>query len=46
MTIGVSSSIPSTIAGSDTLCRKGTGPLNTASCTLAFADSGFIFDVP
>ncbi|MEL4385853.1 DUF6701 domain-containing protein [Shewanella xiamenensis] len=46
VTIGVSSSIPSTIAGSDTLCRKGTGPLNTASCTLAFADSGFIFDVP
>ncbi|MDI5849396.1 DUF6701 domain-containing protein [Shewanella xiamenensis] len=46
VTIGVSSSIPSTIAGSNTLCRKGTGPLNTASCTLSFAESGFIFDVP
>lgn len=46
VTIGVSSSIPSTIAGSNTLCRKGSGPLNTASCTLSFAESGFIFDVP
>ena len=46
VTIGVSSSIPSTVAGSNTLCRKGSGLLNTASCTLAFADSGFIFDVP
>ncbi|MGL4938981.1 DUF6701 domain-containing protein, partial [Shewanella sp.] len=46
VTIGVSSSIPSTIAGSNTLCRKGSGPLNTTSCTLSFAESGFIFDVP
>lgn len=46
VTIGVSRSIPSTIAGSNTLCRKGSGSLNTASCTLSFAESGFIFDVP
>ncbi|WP_257982815.1 DUF6701 domain-containing protein [Shewanella sp. GutDb-MelDb] len=46
VTIGVSSSSPSTIAGSDTLCRQGAGTLNTASCTISFADSGFIFDIP
>ncbi|MGX9461959.1 DUF6701 domain-containing protein [Shewanella sp. A14] len=46
ITIGVTSSVPSTIAGSDTLCRKGGGALNIASCTFSFAESGFIFDVP
>ncbi|QYK01800.1 DUF6701 domain-containing protein [Shewanella psychrotolerans] len=46
VTIGVSSSSPSTIAGSNTLCRKGNGDLDTASCTLSFAESGFVFDVP
>lgn len=46
VTIGVTSSSPSTVAGSDTLCRKGSGALNTASCTLTFADSGFILAVP
>jgi MSHA biogenesis protein MshQ len=46
ITIGVTSSVPSTIAGSNTLCRSGSGVLNTASCTLSFAESGFIFDVP
>jgi MSHA biogenesis protein MshQ len=46
ITIGVTSSVPSTIAGSNTLCRSGSGALNTASCTLSFAESGFIFDVP
>ncbi|WP_207892980.1 DUF6701 domain-containing protein [Shewanella frigidimarina] len=45
-TIGVTSSIPSTIAGSNTLCRRGSGGLTTASCTLSFAGSGFIFAVP
>ena len=45
-TIGVTSSIPSTIAGSNTLCRRGSGGLTTASCTLSFAESGFIFAVP
>ncbi|MGL4475443.1 MAG: DUF6701 domain-containing protein [Shewanella sp.] len=44
VTIGVSSSNPSFAA--NTLCRIGAGALNSASCTLAFADSGFIFDVP
>ncbi|MEZ9197377.1 DUF6701 domain-containing protein [Shewanella sp. 10N.286.54.B9] len=46
VTIGVSSSFPSTVAGSNTLCRQGSGALNTASCTLAFAESGFIFEIP
>lgn len=46
VTIGVSSSSPSTIAGSNTLCRKGSGDLDIASCTLSFAESGFVFDVP
>jgi MSHA biogenesis protein MshQ len=46
ITIGVTSSVPSTIAGSNTLCRSGSGALNIASCTLSFAESGFIFDVP
>ncbi|WP_198554770.1 DUF6701 domain-containing protein [Shewanella sp. Actino-trap-3] len=46
ITIGVTSSVPSTIAGSNTLCRSGSGALNTASCTLSFAESGFVFDVP
>ncbi|MBB1362372.1 MSHA biogenesis protein MshQ [Shewanella sp. SR44-4] len=45
-TIGVTSSVPLTIAGSNTLCRSGSGELNTASCTLSFASSGFIFAVP
>lgn len=46
ITIGVSASIPGTIAGSNTLCRRGSAALNAASCTLSFAESGFIFDVP
>lgn len=46
VTIGVTSSTPATIAGSDTLCRKGNGPLDVASCTLSFAESGFIMAVP
>ncbi|QFU24639.1 MSHA biogenesis protein MshQ [Shewanella eurypsychrophilus] len=46
VTIGVSSSSPSTVAGSDTLCKQGAGLLNTASCTISFAASGFIFDIP
>ncbi|SQH74919.1 protein of unknown function [Shewanella benthica] len=46
VTIGVTSSFPSRVAGSDTLCRQGAGPLNTASCTISFAESGFIFDIP
>ncbi len=46
ITIGVTSSNPSTVAGSNTLCRRGGGALSTASCSLTFAESGFIFDVP
>jgi MSHA biogenesis protein MshQ len=46
MTIGVTSSDPSTVAGSDTLCRRGSGALSKANCSITFADSGFVFDVP
>lgn len=46
MTVGVSGSIPSTKPLSTTLCRAGSGALSTAACTLSFADSGFVFDVP
>jgi len=45
-TIGVTSSTPSTKPLSKTLCRAGSGALSEASCTLTFADSGFVFDVP
>ncbi len=44
ITIDVSSASPA--ATSATLCRSGSGALSTAACTLAFAESGFIFDVP
>lgn len=46
VTIGVSGSVPGTLAGSDTLCRKGAGSKSVAACTISFADSGFVFDVP
>mgnify|MGYP000982411288 FL=1 len=46
MTVGVSGSIPSTKPLSETLCRAGSGALSTAACTLSFADSGFLFNVP
>lgn len=46
VTIGVSGSVPGTLAGSDTLCRKGSGPKSIAACTINFADSGFVFDIP
>ncbi|MFQ2370448.1 DUF6701 domain-containing protein [Aeromonas caviae] len=46
MTVGVSGSTPSTKPLSTTLCQAGSGPLSTAACTLSFADSGFMFDVP
>ncbi len=45
-TIGVTSSVPATRPLSQTLCRAGSGPLNSASCTVPFADSGLVFDVP
>ncbi|MGE6451314.1 DUF6701 domain-containing protein [Shewanella baltica] len=46
VTIGVSSSNPATVPGSNTLCRSGAGALSTAACTLSFADSGFLIDMP
>ncbi|MFQ6371849.1 DUF6701 domain-containing protein [Shewanella sp. YIC-542] len=46
VTLGVSSSLPATRPGSDTLCRRGSGAPSIAACTLSFADSGFFFDVP
>ncbi len=44
-TLGIASSNPATKPLSQTLCKIGSGPLGT-NCTLAFADSGFVFDVP
>lgn len=46
VTVGVSGSTPSTKPLSTTLCRSGGGVLSSAACTLTFADSGFVFDVP
>lgn len=46
ITVGVSGSTPSTKPLSTTLCRSGGGALSSAACTLTFADSGFVFDVP
>lgn len=46
VTVGVSGSTPSTKPLSTTLCRSGGGALSSAACTLNFADSGFVFDVP
>lgn len=46
MRVGVSGSTPSTKPLSTTLCRAGSGALSPAACTLDFADSGFVFNVP
>ncbi|WP_429092296.1 DUF6701 domain-containing protein [Aeromonas rivipollensis] len=46
MRVGVSGSTPSTKPLSTTLCRAGSGALSSAACTLSFADSGFLFNVP
>ncbi|XEI33319.1 hypothetical protein NMD14_02290 [Aeromonas veronii] len=46
VTIGVSSSTPTTKPYGTTLCKAGAGTPSAAACTLNFADSGFIFDVP
>jgi hypothetical protein len=45
-TIGVSGSVPTTRPLSQTLCRAGSGALTTAACSISFADSGLVFDVP
>ncbi len=46
VTLGVTGSVPSTTAFSQTLCRINGGAASAANCNLVFADSGFIFDVP
>lgn len=48
VTVGVSGSIPTAIAFNDTLCSHNgdAGPFSTNNCTITFADSGFILDVP
>lgn len=46
VTIGVTSSTPSSKPFSKTLCQAGGGALSEQNCTLSFADSGFVLDVP
>lgn len=46
VTLGVKGSSPTTKPLSKTLCRIGSGGLSENNCSLTFADSGFIFDVP
>lgn len=46
VTVGVTSSVPSTRPLSQTLCRRGNSTLTTQNCNVPFAASGFIFDVP
>lgn len=46
VTLGVKGSRPTTRPLSKTLCRIGAGALSENNCSLTFADSGFIFDVP
>ena len=44
-TLGIAGSSPPTKPLSETLCKIGSGPLGK-NCSLSFADSGFVFDVP
>jgi len=46
VTLGVKGSSPTTKPLSKTLCRIGNGGLSENNCSLNFADSGFVFDVP
>jgi MSHA biogenesis protein MshQ len=46
VTLGVKGSNPTTKPLSRTLCRIGSGALHENNCSLTFADTGFIFDVP
>lgn len=46
VTLGVKGSSPTTKPLSKTLCRIGNGGLSENNCSLKFAGSGFIFDVP
>jgi MSHA biogenesis protein MshQ len=45
-TIGVSASVPATKPLSQTLCRAGGGALSAEACSISFADSGLVFDIP
>ncbi|MGL4249492.1 MAG: DUF6701 domain-containing protein [Aeromonas sp.] len=46
LTLGVRNSVPAVKPLSTTLCKAGNGTLTPEACTLSFADSGFLFDVP
>lgn len=46
VTIGVASSEPDTKPYSETLCRMAGGSPSADSCTLTFADSGFVVEIP
>lgn len=46
VTLGVKGSNPTTKPLSKTLCRISNGGLSENNCSLTFADSGFVFDVP
>ncbi|MFM5465987.1 DUF6701 domain-containing protein [Aeromonas simiae] len=46
VTIGVASSEPGTKPYSETLCRAAGGSPSADSCTLTFADSGFVVEIP
>ncbi|UJF21978.1 DUF6701 domain-containing protein [Shewanella sp. OMA3-2] len=46
VTVDVTGSTPGAKPFSKTLCRIAGGTASAANCTLSFADSGFIFDVP
>lgn len=44
--VGVSGSVPNTRPLSQTLCRRGNSSLSTQNCSVPFAASGLVFDVP
>lgn len=46
VTLGVKGSNPTTKPLSRTLCQIGSGALSANNCSLTFADTGFVFDVP
>lgn len=46
VSIGVTGAVPNVKPLSQTLCRIGSGSLSAANCTLTYADSGFVFNIP
>lgn len=48
VTVDVSGSVPTAMSFNNTLCSHNgnAGPFLTSNCTMNFADSGFILDVP